>query len=121
MSLEDIPEVDINDQGINSGFYKFVLIKGSDYRDYLHARTIYTFHTGVFDDFKEKLTRQHIDVSLFRCTGDGLLSVDNEGKTLKAHGSSTNYGKFDTTITRILLENYARINSRFQGFAVQVE
>lgn len=121
MGIEKIAEVDIDSYGLERGFYKFVTASGSVDRNYIHASSILALHRGVFNDFKEKLFKAGIDASKFRCTGGGRLDIKIDGKTIRAYGESTEYGKFDVDVTKKLLENYIRTNESFKGFSVSVE
>src|SRR3989338_2254518 len=121
MGLEDIAEVDIDSYGLERGFYKFVLVTGPNHRNYIHASSILAFHRGVFNDFKEKLSKTGADPSKFHCKIGGLMDIKIDKKTIRAYGTSNEYHKFDVNVVRLLLEDYVIKNQAFNGFSVLVE
>ncbi len=116
MCLEDIPEVCIE----HSGNYKFVQVQGPEGRNYIHGKSKWESHKGVFElDFIKVLKAHEVEPIGFRCVGGGEITINKSKKVLTASDSSEKYGNFDREVVRSLLERY--VTQNLEGYSVQIK
>jgi hypothetical protein len=116
---KDIPEIIIEPEGLleKNLHGTFVLIQGQDEKYHIYMGVLGIKHSDLYKDFL-LVTNLQNKIEQYKPIGGGLINYFTEelfGKNeIEVEGFSRMYGKFNSEITKKLLEN------KFKGFKVVI-
>ena len=119
MGIENIPEMQVMKKNPYEGEIDFVsqepisyssrftIIEGPEGRKYVFSVDKAISHTTLVNMFATLSFRKH-EVRGFDGLSGGFLSID--GETIKFHGESEKFGKYDEQIVRPIAERWRQQN-----------